>query len=217
MSSAIWSAAADDAHRLPLRFPADLFREPRPAASARQPAWRTVVGGSRRYVEALVRPFRERLRLRAPVGRIRRHAGGVDVHTREMGWEPYDVVVVAAHADQALALVEQPAAEERSALGAIPYRRNVAVLHTDARVLPRARARLGRLEHAGRRLPRPPRHATDDLPHEPPAAPAEEPDLVRHPQRRSADRPVEDRRPARLRASGLHGGGSMRAGGRSAQ
>ena len=138
MSSAIWSAAADDAYRLPLRFLLTFFANHGLLQVRGQPPWRTVTGGSRRYVEALVRPFSDRLRLGAPVGRIRRHAGGVEVHTREMGWEPYDDVVIAAHADQALTLLEQPAEEERAARGAIPYRRNVAVLHTDARVLPRA-------------------------------------------------------------------------------
>ena len=57
-----------------------------------------------------------------------------------MGWERYDDAVIATHADQALALLEQPDDEERDALGAIPYRRNVAILHTDSRVLPRAPA-----------------------------------------------------------------------------
>ncbi len=139
MSSAIWSAGADDAHRLPLRFLLTFFANHGLLQVRGQPPWRTVTGGSRRYVEALVRPFRDRLRLGAAVGRIRRHAGGVEVHTSGMGWEPYDDVVIAAHADQALALFEQPAEEERAALGAVAYRRNVAVLHTDARILPRAR------------------------------------------------------------------------------
>ena len=76
MSSAIWSAGADDAHRLPLRFLLTFFANHGLLQVRGQPRWRTVTGGSRRYVEALVRPFRERLRLRAAVGRIRRHAGG---------------------------------------------------------------------------------------------------------------------------------------------
>lgn len=140
MSSAIWSADSQDALRLPLAFLLTFFANHGLLQLHGQPAWRTVTGGSRRYVEALVRSFRHRLRLNAPVGRIRRDAGGVDVHTQDMGWERYDAVVIATHADQALALNEQPTDEERKALGAIPYRRNVAVLHTDRRVLPRAAA-----------------------------------------------------------------------------
>ena len=140
MSSAIWSAAGADARRLPLSFLLAFFANHGLLQVRGQPPWRTVTGGSRRYVEALVHPFRDRLRLRAPVGRVRRHRGGVELHTPEMGWERYDDVVLGVHADQALALLEQPAEEERAALDAIPYRRNVALLHTDTNVLPRAAA-----------------------------------------------------------------------------
>ena len=140
MSSAIWSAAADDVVRLPLAFLLTFFANHGLLQVRGQPPWRTVTGGSRRYVEALVRPVGDRLRLRAPVQRLRRHPGAVEIHTRDMGWERYDEAILATHADQALALIERPADEEREALAAIPYRRNVAVLHTDGSVLPRAAA-----------------------------------------------------------------------------
>ena len=140
MSSAIWSAAACDAVRLPLAFLLEFFDNHGLLQVRGQPPWRTVTGGSRRYVEALIRPFEDRVRLQAAVDRVGRDGGGVEVHTRDMGWERYDEAVVATHADQALALIEQPDDEEREALGAIPYPRNVATLHTDSRVLPRAAA-----------------------------------------------------------------------------
>ena len=120
MSSAIWSAAACDAVRLPLAFLLEFFDNHGLLQVRGQPPWRTVTGGSRRYVEALIRPFEDRVRLHAAVDRLRRDGGGVEVHTRDMGWERYDEAVVATHADQALALIEQPDDEEREALGAIP-------------------------------------------------------------------------------------------------
>ena len=140
MSSAIWSAPAQDALDLPLAFLLTFFANHGLLQVRGQPQWRTVTGGSRRYVEALVRPFRHRLRLCARVDRVRRDADGIEIHTPDMGWERYDHAVLATHADQALALVQQPADEERQALRAIPYRRNVAVLHTDSTLLPRAAA-----------------------------------------------------------------------------
>ena len=140
MSSAIWSAAACDAVRLPLAFLLTFFDNHGLLQVRGQPPWRTVTGGSRRYVDALIRPFRDRVRLHAPVDQVRRDGRGIELHTRDMGWERYDDAVVATHADQALALIEKPDEEEREALGAIPYRRNVATLHTDSRVLPRAAA-----------------------------------------------------------------------------
>ena len=62
---------------------------------------------------------------------------------RRNGWERFDRVILATHTDQALRLLEDPTPQERSALGAIAYRRNEAVLHTDDSVLaaaPSARA-----------------------------------------------------------------------------
>jgi predicted NAD/FAD-binding protein len=91
-----------------------------------------------RYVEALIRPFRDRIRRAAPVLRVRRVPGAVEVVTAA-GAERYDEVVLATHADQSLRLIEQPTAREHEVLGAFPYQLNEAVLHTDTRVLPRRR------------------------------------------------------------------------------
>ena len=54
--------------------------------------------------------------------------------------EDFDQVVIATHSDQALALLADPSEAEREILGAIPYQRNEAVLHTDAALMPRRRA-----------------------------------------------------------------------------
>ncbi len=53
--------------------------------------------------------------------------------------ERFDEVVLAAHADQALAMLADPTDREHELLGAFPYQRNQAVLHTDERLLPRRR------------------------------------------------------------------------------
>jgi predicted NAD/FAD-binding protein len=104
-----------------------------------RPQWRTVTGGSHRYVEALVAPFRHRLRLATPVHAIRRHADHVTVQSRGGEPERFDEVVVATHSDQALRLLADATPREHEVLGAIPYQRNEAVLHTDRRLLPRRR------------------------------------------------------------------------------
>lgn len=103
------------------------------------PQWRTVTGGSQRYVERLTQGFRARLRLRCPVARVMRGAGGVDVKPRDGEAERYDEVVMAAHSDEALGMLADATPAERAVLGAIPYQENEAVLHTDVAVLPRAR------------------------------------------------------------------------------
>ena len=71
---------------------------------------------------------------------IRRTADGVEIRAATAGYGTYDRVVVATHADQALALLEDPSEEERRALGAFAYTVNETVLHTDSSLLPRSRA-----------------------------------------------------------------------------
>jgi predicted NAD/FAD-binding protein len=102
-----------------------------------RPVWRTVMGGSARYVERLTEPFRHRIRLGTPVESVRRLPGAVVVRPQGQEAERFDAVFLACHADQALRLLADPSAAEREVLGAIPFQRNEAVLHTDARLLPR--------------------------------------------------------------------------------
>jgi predicted NAD/FAD-binding protein len=106
-------------------------------ASAR-PQWSTVVGGSASYVQAMAARWPVQVRLATPVHQVQRRddGGGVQV-VSGAGSERFDQVVLACHSDQALALLAQPAADERELLGAIGYQRNATVLHTDASVLPR--------------------------------------------------------------------------------
>ena len=104
-----------------------------------RPVWRTVCGGSARYVEKLTVAFRHRVRLNTPVEWIRRPSGGAIVKACGHEAVRYDAVFVACHSDQALALLADASPTERAVLGAIPYQRNEAVLHTDTRLLPRRR------------------------------------------------------------------------------
>lgn len=103
-----------------------------------RPAWRTVTGGSRRYVARLARDLPD-LRLACPALGVARGADGVIVRT-DRGETMFDQVVFACHADTALALLAAPTAREAAALGAIRFQDNEAVLHTDTRFLPQRRA-----------------------------------------------------------------------------
>ena len=108
-----------------------------------RPRWRTVTGGARRYVDALVLPLGERVRTNCPVRSVVRDEYGVNVHsgTHPEG-ERFDRVIFATHADTALDLLERPSDDEARILGAMRFQRNRATLHTDASLLPRrARAR----------------------------------------------------------------------------
>jgi predicted NAD/FAD-binding protein len=134
MAAAIWSAPVKDI----LGFPAAHFLtfclNHRLLQIQERPQWKTVVGGSRCYVQKLVEQLSD-VRLNAPVRRIERLPDSVAVHTaRDV--ENFDAVVLACHAPTSLALLDA-APQEREVLQAFRYQENRAVLHTDIRLLPR--------------------------------------------------------------------------------
>jgi predicted NAD/FAD-binding protein len=101
------------------------------------PQWRTVVGGSATYVEAVAR-HTTHVRRGCAVTSVSRDEDGVTV-TSAAGPERFDRVVLATHADEALDLLADPSPEEKEVLGAFGYSRNETVLHRDPSLLPRAR------------------------------------------------------------------------------
>lgn len=139
-ASAVWSADPEQMWSFPASFMAEFFENHGMFSLSDRPRWRTVSGGSISYVEAIAAPWRDRVRLHAPVRRIERLADGVRIEARGCESEDFDQVVIATHSDQALAMLADPSVAERAILGAIPYQRNEAVLHTDASLLPRRRA-----------------------------------------------------------------------------
>lgn len=104
----------------------------------RRPRWRTVAGGSREYVKKLTAGFADRIRVNCPVRAVRRCDRDVFVRS-PLGTERFDHVVFATHADRTLAIINDPGADETRLLGAFPYRRNHAVLHSDPTLMPKRR------------------------------------------------------------------------------
>lgn len=140
LGAALWSCPAGRFAEFPIRFVAEfLANHAMLDPLGARPQWRTVAGGSRLYVDALLARFPGELRLGSPVLRVRRTSREVIVVRADGQPEAFDEVVLACHADQALALLERPTATERALLSAFPYEANEAVLHTDTSVLPRTR------------------------------------------------------------------------------
>ncbi len=140
-AAAVWSADPRQLWSFPARFLVQFFAHHGMLGFRDRPRWRTIAGGSRRYVEAIVaRLGRERVRLATPVRAIARHGDHVELAFAARGEpERFDHVVIAAHADQALRLLADPHAREQELLGAFPYQRNDVTLHTDRGLLPRRR------------------------------------------------------------------------------
>ncbi len=134
MAACIWSTPSSQVDRFPLGTFISYSHNHGLLAVSNRPQWKTVVGGGREYVRKLAANLAE-VRLGVPVRRVRRHGDAVHVAT-DHGTEHYDHVVLAAHTDQSLAMLEDASSEERAVLKAIPYQANKAVLHTDPKLLP---------------------------------------------------------------------------------
>ena len=139
MGAAIWSSGTRAMDAFPVEFFIRFFRNHGLLAVTNRPQWRTLVGGSRSYLEPITRPFAGSIRTADPVTRIRRDHDGIDVQTRAGEAGRFDQVVLACHSDQALSVLEAASTAEREVLGAIAYRANDVVLHTDTTVLPQRR------------------------------------------------------------------------------
>ncbi|MCE9607070.1 MAG: FAD-dependent oxidoreductase [Planctomycetia bacterium] len=140
MGAAIWSCPTGTFAEFSMEFVVAFFRNHGLLDLVDRPTWRVITGGSRTYVEAMVRGFRDRLRLNTPVVSVRRNALDVEVRTAHGSIASFDHIVFACHSDQALRILGSDATvTERELLSAFPYQRNSAVLHTDENLLPRAR------------------------------------------------------------------------------
>lgn len=135
MASALWSAPGTQILGFPARYLVQFMANHQMLQVNGRPQWRVVQGGSRNYVQALRDRWTVRERLNCPVLAVRREPLRVQVTSR-LGRESFDHVVLACHSDQALCLLQDASERERDILGAIPYRANDTVLHTDARLLP---------------------------------------------------------------------------------
>jgi len=140
MGAAIWSTPADQM----LDYPAVTFlrfcQNHGLVQLKDRPQWRTVTGGSREYVGRICRELGDGLRLNSHIHRVHRHNGKVVVEFLHGSSETFDHVVLACHADQALALLASPTEDEQHLLSRFPYQRNRAILHTDSRLMPNSRA-----------------------------------------------------------------------------
>lgn len=140
MAAAIWSTGTGRVLDFPLDTLLTFFDNHGLLGVTSHHPWRTVRGGTSSYIPALVAPYRDAIRTGDAVVAISRDARGVDVRTASGAMDRFDHVVVAAHADQALAMLADPTAEEKALLGEWEYSTNDTWLHTDTTLLPTTRA-----------------------------------------------------------------------------
>ena len=139
--AAVWSCAPAEAGRYPARYLFTFLDNHGALTVSGSPAWRTVVGGSRTYVDKLAKEL-SAVFTATPVRAVRRlAAGGIQLVDDSDTALRYDAVVVATHPDQALAMLADATPAEREILGTFRYSANHTLLHTDASILPKRRER----------------------------------------------------------------------------
>ena len=136
LGAAIWSTDADTIKECPAQFFVRFFANHGFLQVKGRSKWRTVSGGSHKYIELLCKPFREEIRLKCPVEKIERFEDRVELKFASGETQTFDQVVIATHSDQALGMLADASETEREILGAIKYQPNEVVLHTDTSLLP---------------------------------------------------------------------------------
>ena len=140
MGGAIWSASSGAMRAFPAESYLRFLDNHGLLAATGQPVWRTVVGGSRQYVDRIAARLGRGVRTGRAVRSITRTDRGVSLTVEGEAPHLVEAVVVATHADDALAMLADPSASERRALSAFRYSMNPTVLHSDAGYLPERRA-----------------------------------------------------------------------------
>lgn len=136
--SAVWSCAPQTSREYPARYLFEFLANHGMLSVSGSPQWRTVVGGSRSYVDRVAKEL-SAVVVSTPIRELSRSASGVLLRDDSDTVLSYDAAVVATHADEALGLLADASAAQREVLGAFRYSDNATVLHTDASVLPRRR------------------------------------------------------------------------------
>ena len=139
MGAAIWSATSHAMMDFPVRSFMRFMENHKLLNFIDRPQWRTVAGGSREYVKRIAAALGERIHLNTDIIGLRRVNGGVMLNIKGQGEVWFDKVIMAAHADQSLALIDDASPLERELLGAFGFQNNHAVLHSDASLMPKRR------------------------------------------------------------------------------
>jgi len=134
MLGCIWSCPTDQMLKFPVATMIRFCHNHGLIQVNNRPQWHTVAGGARHYVDKILTGIADK-RLNTPVLHIARDAHSVTLQT-QAGSERFDQVILATHADQSLAILAEPTAQETATLSAIRYHPNRAVLHTDTAVMP---------------------------------------------------------------------------------
>jgi len=139
MSSAVWSTPMEEMLDFPAVTLIRFFLNHGFLGLDTQHQWYTLENGSQSYREILIKPFKDRISVNRKAVKVRRENGKVTVSASDGSQETFDRVIIAAHGDQALAMLDNPTGEEQRLLSNFKYQYNNAVLHTDSSIMPKTK------------------------------------------------------------------------------
>ncbi|MCF4099142.1 NAD(P)/FAD-dependent oxidoreductase [Maritalea mediterranea] len=137
MGAAIWSTKARSMMEYPAQTFINFYHNHALMKAYQKPNWRTVIGGSREYIKAMMADANIEVHSSTPIKKIMRHPGYVHIEDSNGVLRPFDHVVLASHADQSLAMLDDASSAEQNLLTNFPYQANTAVLHKDDAWMPK--------------------------------------------------------------------------------
>ncbi|MEK6218120.1 MAG: FAD-dependent oxidoreductase [Psychrobacter sp.] len=145
MVSAIWSTSLREVQDFPLVFFAQFFDNHGLLDVVNRPQWFTIKGGSKQYVNKLVKRFVKAggtVRVNSPVQSVTREDNKVTLKVIDKTDDKtqvlvFDEVIFACHADTALKILQDANPDEQEVLSHFTFTDNTAILHTDTSVLPK--------------------------------------------------------------------------------
>jgi predicted NAD/FAD-binding protein len=137
MSSAVWSTPMEQMLDFPAVTLIRFFLNHGFLGLDTQHQWYTLDKGSQAYREILIKPFKDRISTNRKAIKVTRENGKVTVYASDGSQETFDRVIIATHGDQALAMLQDPIAEEKRLLSNFKYQYNKAVLHADTSIMPK--------------------------------------------------------------------------------
>ena len=140
MGAAIWSTSIKEMENVGVEFFVKFFFNHGLLDITNRPQWYVVPGGSREYINPLIKGFADRIKLNTDIKSVTRVNDDVTIEFANGEQHVFDKVIFACHSDQALKLLGDATSQEKSVLGAIPYTENSVVLHTDTNLLPDRKA-----------------------------------------------------------------------------
>jgi predicted NAD/FAD-binding protein len=137
MGASIWSCPLETILKFPARTFLQFFKNHGLLNIKNRPQWYTVTGGSREYVSRLAHTLKNKIKLEQGVTRVSKQEDGIFVTDKSGQKASYDQVIFACHADEALAIIQNPSDNQQSILGAFQYQKNSIIVHSDKSFMPK--------------------------------------------------------------------------------